>query len=58
MGGVQKAASLFQSEGLLRHCLEAFRGRLTIGGVVEALVWTRVGAGGGAADCDGVVMLA
>ena len=36
---VLKAADLFQAEGLLRHCLEGFRGALTIHTVVEQLVW-------------------
>ena len=36
---VLKAADLFQAEGLLKHCLEAFGGGLTVGTAVEALVW-------------------
>ena len=36
---VLKAADLFQAEGLLRHCLEGFRGALTVQTVVEQLVW-------------------
>ena len=36
---VLKAADLFQAEGLLMHCLEAFGGRLAVGTAVEALVW-------------------
>ena len=34
-----KAADLFQAEGLLKHCLEAFGGGLTVGTAMEALVW-------------------
>ena len=34
-----KAADLFQAEGLLKHCLEGFRGGLTVHTVVEQLVW-------------------
>ena len=33
------AADLFQAEGLLKHCLEGFRGGLTVDTVVEQLVW-------------------
>ena len=36
---VLKAADLFQAEGLLKHCLEGFRGALTVHTVVEQLVW-------------------
>jgi hypothetical protein len=36
---VLKAADLFQAEGLLKHCLEGFRGGLTVHTVVEQLVW-------------------
>ena len=34
-----KAADLFQAEGLLKHCLEAFGRGLRVGTAVEALVW-------------------
>ena len=37
--GVLKAADLFQAEGLLKHCMEGFRGALTVHTVVEQLVW-------------------
>ena len=36
---VLKAADLFQAEGLLKHCLEGFRGALTVHTVAEQLVW-------------------
>ena len=36
---VLKAADLFQAEGLLKHCMEGFRGALTVHTVVEQLVW-------------------
>ena len=36
---VLKAADLFQAEGLLKHCLEGFRGALTVQTVAEHLVW-------------------
>jgi hypothetical protein len=36
---VLTAADLFQAEGLLKHCLEAFGGGLMVGTAVEALVW-------------------
>ena len=36
---VQKAADLFQAEGLLKHCLETFGRGLTVGTAVAALVW-------------------
>jgi hypothetical protein len=36
---VLMAADLFQAEGLLKHCLEGFRGALTVHTVVEQLVW-------------------
>jgi DNA-binding beta-propeller fold protein YncE len=36
---VLKAADLFQAEGLLKHCLEGFRGGLTVHTAVEQLVW-------------------
>ena len=36
---VLKAADLFQVEGLLKHCLEAFRAGLTPHTAVGALVW-------------------
>ena len=36
---VLKAADLFQAEGLLKHCLEGFRGALTVHTVVEQLLW-------------------
>jgi hypothetical protein len=36
---VLKAADLFQAEGLLKHCLERFRGGLTVHTVAEQLVW-------------------
>jgi hypothetical protein len=34
-----KAADLFQAQGLLKHCLEGFRGGLTVHTVVKQLVW-------------------
>ena len=34
-----KAADMLQAEGLLRHCLEAFRGGLTVHTAIEHLVW-------------------
>ena len=34
-----KAADLFQAEGLLKHCLEAFRRGLTVHTAIEQLVW-------------------
>jgi hypothetical protein len=37
---VLKAADLFQAEGLLKHCLEGFRGALTVHTVIEQLVWS------------------
>ena len=36
---VLKAADMFQAEGLLKHCLEAFGKGLTVGTAVEGLVW-------------------
>jgi DNA-binding beta-propeller fold protein YncE len=36
---VLKAADLFQAEGLLKHCLEAFRSSLTARTAIEQLVW-------------------
>jgi len=36
---VLKAADLFQAEGLLKHCLEGFRGALTVHTVAEQLAW-------------------
>ena len=36
---VLKAADLFQAEGLLKHCLEAFRSGLTVHTAIEHLVW-------------------
>jgi hypothetical protein len=39
---VLKAADLFQAEGLLKHCLEAFGGGLTVGTAAEALVWAHL----------------
>jgi hypothetical protein len=36
---VLTAADLFQAEGLLKHCLEGFRGGLTVHTAVEQLVW-------------------
>jgi hypothetical protein len=37
--GVLKAADLFQALGRLKHCLEGFRGGLTVHIVLEQLVW-------------------
>jgi hypothetical protein len=34
-----KAADMLQAEGLLKHCLEAFRGGLTVHTAIEHLVW-------------------
>ena len=39
---VLKAADLFQAEGLLKHCLEGFRGALTVHTVTEQLVWAHM----------------
>jgi hypothetical protein len=36
---VLKAADMLQAEGLLKHCLEAFRGGLTVHTAIEHLVW-------------------
>jgi len=36
---VLKAADMLQAEGLLQHCLEAFRGGLTVHTAIEHLVW-------------------
>jgi hypothetical protein len=36
---VLKAADTLQAEGLLKHCLEAFRGGLTVHTAMEHLVW-------------------
>jgi hypothetical protein len=36
---VLTAADRFQAQGLLKHCLEGFRGGLTVHTVVEQLVW-------------------
>ena len=36
---VLKAADLFQVEGLLKHCLEAFRSSLTTRTAIEQLAW-------------------
>ena len=36
---VLKAADLFQAQGLLKHCLEGFRGALTVHTAVEQLGW-------------------
>ena len=36
---VLKAADMLQAEGLLTHCLEAFRGGLTVHTAIEHLVW-------------------
>ena len=36
---VLKAADMLQAEGLLEHCLEAFRGGLTVHTAIEHLVW-------------------
>ena len=36
---VLKAADLFQAEGLLKHCLDGFRGKLTVQTVAEQLMW-------------------
>jgi hypothetical protein len=36
---VLKAADMLQAEGLLKHCLEAFRGGLTVHSAIEHLVW-------------------
>jgi hypothetical protein len=36
---VLKAADMLQAEGLLKHCLEAFRGGLTVQTAIEHLVW-------------------
>jgi hypothetical protein len=36
---VLKAADMLQAEGLLRHCLEAFGGGLTVHTAIEHLVW-------------------
>jgi speckle-type POZ protein len=37
--GVLKAADMLQAEGLLKHCLEAFRSGLTVHTAIEHLVW-------------------
>ena len=34
-----KAADLLRAEGLLQHCLESFRGGMTVATAVEELVW-------------------
>ena len=39
MREVLKAADMLQAEGLLKHCLEAFRGSLTVHTAIEHLVW-------------------
>ena len=39
MREVLKAADMLQAEGLLKHCLEAFRGGLTVHTAIEHLVW-------------------
>ena len=36
---VLKAADMLQAEGLLKHCLEAFRCGLTVNTAIENLVW-------------------
>jgi hypothetical protein len=36
---VLKAADMLQAEGLLKHCLEAFGGGLTVHTAIEHLVW-------------------
>ena len=36
---VLKTADMLQAEGLLRHCLEAFGGGLTVHTAIEHLVW-------------------
>ena len=36
---VLKAADLLRAEGLLQHCLESFRGGMTVATAVEELVW-------------------
>ena len=40
---VLKAADMLQAEGLFRHCLEAFRGGLTVNTAIEHLVWAHQG---------------
>ena len=36
---VRRAGDMLQAEGLLQHCLEAFRGGLTVHTAIEHLVW-------------------
>ena len=36
---VLKAADMLQAEGLLKHCLEAFREGMTVHSAIEHLVW-------------------
>jgi hypothetical protein len=50
-----KAADMLQAEGLLKHCLEAFRGGLTVHTAIEHLVWgAQARVRGGAREGDGV----